>query len=219
MLTSFSHPATKQDIWVANRLEGKHDGFFVEVGADDGLRYSNTLLLERHFGWTGLLIEPNPANFLKVQANRPNCKFSHDVIDKDASYRLFIDGGPYSGLMEYMPYDWQREHKKRNNTASMTTTRPLASVLIEHNCPSYIDYLSLDVEGAELPILKGFIEQHQSRHTIGIMSVEFRYDMLLLAELEDVLEDYHLEHVEGFDAFFVHRSLKPVQSIALARAA
>jgi len=45
---------------------GGEPGIFVEIGANNGLTGSNTLLLERCFGWTGLLIEANPDTFHKL---------------------------------------------------------------------------------------------------------------------------------------------------------
>lgn len=49
-----------QDLWVAYETKGKRDGFFVEFGAENGLRGSNTLMFESHYGWRGILAEPNP---------------------------------------------------------------------------------------------------------------------------------------------------------------
>lgn len=49
-------------------------GVFVEAGANNGIDQSNTVLLENNFGWSGLLVEPNPHKFKECQANRPNSK-------------------------------------------------------------------------------------------------------------------------------------------------
>ncbi|ODM88635.1 hypothetical protein Ocin01_18047 [Orchesella cincta] len=53
-------------------LKNKRNGFFVECGALDGETRSNTLFMERNLGWTGLLVEADPANFkqlLKINRN------------------------------------------------------------------------------------------------------------------------------------------------------
>ena len=55
-----------QDEIVAKLFNYKRNGFFIEAGAYDGEVYSNTLQLERRYNWTGLLVEPNPDNFVKL---------------------------------------------------------------------------------------------------------------------------------------------------------
>ena len=51
---------------VAKLFKGKKNGFFIEAGAFDGQIFSNTLLLEMNYNWTGLLIEPNPEAFQEL---------------------------------------------------------------------------------------------------------------------------------------------------------
>ena len=53
---------------VAKLFKGKKNGFFIEAGAFDGQVFSNTLLLEMNYNWTGLLIEPNPKAFQELLA-------------------------------------------------------------------------------------------------------------------------------------------------------
>jgi hypothetical protein len=76
-------------------------GTFVEIGALDGFTFSNTLMLERCFGWRGVLIEANPLNFAKLNASgRPSVKVQSAVCeaDKDPSVVEFtVDGGPVAG--------------------------------------------------------------------------------------------------------------------------
>ena len=55
-----------QDEIVAKLFNYKRNGFFIEAGAYDGKVYSNTLQLELRYNWTGILVEPNPDNFVKL---------------------------------------------------------------------------------------------------------------------------------------------------------
>lgn len=57
------HSQVGQDEWVHSMLRSKRNGFFVELGACDGLYLSNTLFFERSMGWKGVLIEPNDNYF------------------------------------------------------------------------------------------------------------------------------------------------------------
>src|SRR6187397_1934821 len=47
-----------QDLFAQFELQGRKAGFFIEFGATDGMELSNTYMLERHYGWTGILAEP-----------------------------------------------------------------------------------------------------------------------------------------------------------------
>ena len=51
-----------QDLFVLDVLEGMRNGFFFDSGASDGIRASNTRLLEASYGWTGICVEPNEAS-------------------------------------------------------------------------------------------------------------------------------------------------------------
>ncbi|XP_064118856.1 uncharacterized protein LOC135223878 isoform X2 [Macrobrachium nipponense] len=64
-------------------VKGERNGFFLEVGAVDGETFSNSLYFERELGWTGLLIEPNPATYKLLldkgrKAHTINCALSLD---------------------------------------------------------------------------------------------------------------------------------------------
>ena len=59
-----------QDLWVLHETRHKRNGYFVEFGATDGVNLSNTCLLEREFGWRGILAEPNPAWHAALRQNR-----------------------------------------------------------------------------------------------------------------------------------------------------
>lgn len=46
------------------------NGYFVDLGAYDGIYLSNTYLLERRYEWNGICIEANPATFMSLRSNR-----------------------------------------------------------------------------------------------------------------------------------------------------
>jgi hypothetical protein len=54
-----------------NFFYGLENGTFLDIGALDGVRDSNTLALERVLGWKGVLIEASPTSFSELQKNRP----------------------------------------------------------------------------------------------------------------------------------------------------
>lgn len=208
-MISYSQPATRQDLWVVDRLKGKRDGFYVEVGAHNGVRHSNTKLLEDEFGWLGVLVEPNPDLFRELCRNRPNNYLFDKAISDENALNWFLLGDSFGGLGNFMPEDWLKEHQTRRTPSCQVETRTLSWLLRETEAPPLIDYLSLDVEGAELRILEQFLAgEHHRKYQFKLMTVEFRYDAMLLRQLEELLdEQYVLEKVEAFDAFFVNRDL------------
>ena len=71
------HSQLKQDLFVLLETGFKRGGYFVEFGATNGIDLSNTYLLEREFGWTGILAEPATAWHEALQRNR------NAIIDTD----------------------------------------------------------------------------------------------------------------------------------------
>lgn len=218
MVQAYSQPATRQDEWVIRRLDGKTGGKYVEIGAHNGLRHSNTKMLEDHYGWSGVLVEPQYDLYVECIRNRKESganQLSQWVIGpNDLENVFFWHGNSYGGISEFMPQGWKDEHFRRRTRGDYRQTVTLRRLLEHHKMPDWIDYLSLDVEGAELPILEGYFikdryEKYGLDREFGIITAEFRYDVVMLARLEELLEPngYVLEHVEAFDAFFVNRRL------------
>ncbi len=162
-----------QDRFVAETVfKGKRNGFFVEAGAGDGLWISNTLLLERRYGWTGILVEPTSA-FALLQRNRPNCSLENSClagVEKTVTLVEILDVGQATispqaqdnlllsrtvdvapNALSQMDSMWGKAQTQREMRA-----KPLADVLRAHHAPQDIDYLSLDVEGYEYEILSTF---------------------------------------------------------------
>jgi FkbM family methyltransferase len=146
-------------------------GFFVELGANNGLAQSNTYLLQQRFGWTGLLIEPSQARYLdcvrnRSFANRPSFRCAACV---DSSYDQPFVALQYSDLMSValgldLSHAESSFHAQRGNRflpsseqshVFAAVARTLTSLLDEVSAPVQFDLLSLDVEGNELCVLRG----------------------------------------------------------------
>jgi FkbM family methyltransferase len=127
----------------------KENGFYIELGANDGLNQSNTAFFEFYRGWTGLLIEPSPSAFQKCVTNRPNsiCK-QFACVSSDYPHP-FVFGDFDGGMMASI--DGERTGKTTQLSVKTTTLEKL----LDDIQPSQIDLLSLDVEGNELNVLKG----------------------------------------------------------------
>lgn len=154
-----------QDKFIDQRIFKKRKKrFFVDIGAHDGISYSNTYFFEKERGWKGICIEPHPERFKELVANRTakcfNCCIS-DVDVKTEMAFLKVDGYPemLSGLID--KYDKRHfarvldEIKKHGGSYEIINveTRNFAEVLFGEN-QFVIDLLSIDTEGNELDILK-----------------------------------------------------------------
>lgn len=137
-------------------FNGKRNGFFVECGAFDGETYSNTLSFETYFNWTGILIEADYLNVKKLLSkNRKSWILNGCLGDGDKPQKLTLYGGSYvGGLAKYMSTIrnlftryWQPM------SAHQVWCFPMISILMAVN-RTKVDFLSLDVEGGEVDILK-----------------------------------------------------------------
>lgn len=151
------HSQIGQDKWVVEKTLGKRNGYFVEIGASDGVKLSNTFTLEKHYNWQGICVEPNPKVYQRLCQNR-TCITVNDCIYSESGLTLeFLVCGVLSTLENFATND--HHAKKRNqartgeNLVSVRTTEP-NELLEKHGAPTYIDYMSIDTEGSELEIVK-----------------------------------------------------------------
>jgi hypothetical protein len=167
------HSQATQDRIVISLLRDKREGFFIDLAANDARKLSNTYALERRFGWQGLCIEPNPEYWFDLSRFR-TCKVVAAIVGQDRMEEIkFNYRGVYGGINRE-DFDNGEEYKTESIPAF---TVPLQEVLERTDTPRVIDYLSLDVEGAEAYIMKNF---PLSSYRIKIMTVERPDNELLL---------------------------------------
>lgn len=169
---------------LAVRLKGflpPGPGYFVELGANDGVRQSNTYWLERERGWSGLLIEPALNRYFELKRNRspansfacaacvpfdyPNEFVAMQYADlmtvsRDLESDLPDASGHLASAQGYM---------KRHEEVVVfgAHARTLQALLDAADAPSVVDLLSLDVEGAEVAVLRGVDhERTRFRHIL-----------------------------------------------------
>ncbi|CAM5783089.1 FkbM family methyltransferase [Rhizobacter fulvus] len=148
---------------------GYDGGYFVELGANDGITQSNSLYYERFRGWKGVLVEPTPHNYFKCKANRSPLDSVHCAACVSFDYKEPFVRMIYSNLMTTTG-DLSSDIADADSHAQVgvkflphqeevvtfgAIARPLNDILIQAGAPGVIDFLSLDVEGAEIEVLKG----------------------------------------------------------------
>ena len=134
-------------------------GSFVELGALDGVTGSNTIIFERCLGWRGLLIEANPSNFNKLAVSkRKSVKLHSAVCNLSGTVLMTEQGGPISGQPDAIQNGSlaQLRTLKRYNMSRVVEVpcHPLPSLMAKTNMTLPTTFLSLDVEGAEVQVLR-----------------------------------------------------------------
>ena len=129
------------------------NGVFLEMGAMEGMLFSNTKFFEDTMGWTGVLIEPIPSSFAKLKVNRPNCMlFQYAVSSKQGKVTMY-DKWATSSIKEHTSDNfYQAWIKDKNVQLIEVESRRLDSILHDAGI-KHIDFWSLDVEGSEIEAL------------------------------------------------------------------
>ena len=133
------------------------NGIFLEMGACDGVLYSNTKALEDYLGYRGILIEPGEKFYEGLVKNRPNCKNYKCLVSEVEGDVDYIPGPPSApgvgGAVGALTDNWIDSWNLDKSKITKVRSRKLSDILHETKVP-YIDFWSLDVEGSELGVLK-----------------------------------------------------------------
>ena len=146
----------------------KKNGYYMDVGANDGRAFSNTYHLDVA-GWQGILVEPILHNVFRQKELR-SLDRNHFIYAAcvDADYRQETVKLSYSGLMTIAEsksskaeLNWANHGVEFLNTNEFVAeiwapAKTLTSILDACAAPREMEFLSLDVEGAESSVLGGF---------------------------------------------------------------
>jgi FkbM family methyltransferase len=184
-LETFPRSQLGQDLFALSACEFRHGGFFVEVGAAGGVDLSNTYLLERSFGWSGILAEPARCWHDSLTAARTAIIDQRCVWATSGEELEFAETAEaeYSTVAIYASEDHHRD-RRQNPRVYPVATVTLADLLREHNAPSRIDYLSVDTEGSEYEILR---EVPFNRWSFGAITVEHNCQEPRRSQISDLL--------------------------------
>lgn len=140
-----------QDLEVFHFLKQKRNGFFVDLAANDAVWASNTFALEQNYNWTGICIEPNPYYWFRLSFRK--CHAVGAMVGNVTKEQVGakFSNGPYGGIVSK-----DFDNKRLNQVEIQRYTATLEHILDIFNAPKVIDYMSLDVEGAEEFIMSSF---------------------------------------------------------------
>ena len=130
------------------------NGTFLELGALNGISLSNTLFFEEYLGWNGVLIEAQPNNAAELMKNRKKTtNYAMAVCDEGTKTVQITGAGAIGGMVQHMHDKHLDNMLSINNDTFDVPCAPLGHLLNKAGVKQ-LDLVSLDVEGAELLVLK-----------------------------------------------------------------
>ena len=145
-----------EDILLKRIFSNKKNGFYIDVGAHHPVRFSNTYLLSKN-GWRGINIDAMPGSMALFNKKRPNdINIECPISDKKEELVYHIFNEP--ALNTFSKSEALKKdgfHGYKIISKKIMFTRTLAEILLENlNKNQKIDFISIDVEGFDLRVLK-----------------------------------------------------------------
>lgn len=169
-----------QDKFIVNLFRRKHGGIFLDIGAYDGLNFSNSIYLEKELFWKGLCIEPNPIIFDQLKKNR-SCICLNCCIGEVKGTFSFLSISGHATMLSGLIEMFDKKHLNRIDSEILNfggekklidvDVLPLREIL-EDNDFKTIDYCNIDVEGGEMSVLRSI---DFSKISIKVFTIENNY--------------------------------------------
>ena len=139
----------------------KQNGFFIEIGAHDGISFSNTFFFEKSRTWKGVCIEPNPSVFEKLVRNRKSSNLNVCIGDSNTTVKFTQIVG-YSEMLSGITNKYDGHHLERIKNEVYTNGGEIRSIDVPmlrlESLPQIkqksVDFISIDTEGSEFDIVK-----------------------------------------------------------------
>ena len=190
-----------QDIFALSEIlaaSRPNRGFFVEIGASDGLRFSNTWLMEKCLGWDGILVEPSKIRYSSLTKNR-TCKVDvRAVYEKTGLNLKFLDlhgdseYAELSGLKDYSMNDDRGKIRNQKATEYDVTTIRLDDLLATYNAPFNIEFLSVDTEGSELQVIRSVDFE---KYSFDVICIEHNFNTLIQEQIYSLIAPHGYKRV------------------------
>lgn len=138
----------------------KKEGFFIDIGAHDGILFSNSLFFERVNGWSGICVEPNPSVFNKLMSNRKSINLNVCIGSENKKVKFTqIEG--YSEMLSGITEKYDGRHIERINNDILIKGGKINEIEVDMITLSdvielrnkRIDFISIDTEGNEFDIV------------------------------------------------------------------
>jgi FkbM family methyltransferase len=155
MSPTISYAQRYEDMHLLRCFDAQPAGFYIDVGAGHPV-YDNVSFAFYLRGWSGITVEPNPWLAELSAAVRPRDRHVRSLVGRapgEGTYYLVEHFHGLSTTIESNAQAAEREYGKRAKTMPVPVTTLAA--LCAGQTPAKIDFLKIDVEGAEADVLSG----------------------------------------------------------------
>ncbi|XP_052792087.1 uncharacterized protein LOC128226241 [Mya arenaria] len=206
-----------QDVYLYHLLKERNNGFFVEAGAFDGEKFSNTLYLEIMRNWEGVLVEPNPYIFKDLVSKGRKSYMLNACLGNDTKLEFLLGNWLTSAhkvlndehkdridsITLYNEENYKSLRQKQHDGENVTVFCYSLFEILNSVGRSHVDFFSLDVEGAELYILQSL---DWDKLTIDVFAVETYYNREKIMDFL-IKKGYKWVHKIELDDFFIRTDL------------
>eukprot|EP00906_Rhabdomonas_costata_P012715 RCo018296 len=147
-------------------------GFYLDVGANEPKRLSNTWFLDTCMGWKGVCVEPDPGYAERLRQER-TCHVVNHCVDSEAREVELQAAGTAIGHVVDLSPPSRNPRQAAEQTRSRKAIRcvTLHSIMAEQNV-THVDFFSLDVEDFEPRVLATFPEEAETGISIDVILME-----------------------------------------------
>jgi FkbM family methyltransferase len=221
MRRNSSKSQSKEDEMLLKWFNGLCNGTYVEMGALDGILYSNSYLFHKELGWSGVLVELEPTDYEKLKVNRPTDMTVHAAVCNERKTIHYLTnhrgkgGSAVDGIYEFMPQSfrdqWWHGISLESGSDKVVEVEciPMSDILAKSPY-THFDFYSLDVEGAEYEVLQSIDFE---KYSFGIMLVEAdghnpRKNLVIRTFLESKGYTFLMDHQRSY--WFVNQDFPKI---------
>jgi len=193
-------------------FKGHKNGFYVDVGAHDGVSFNNTYYFEKQNNWNGINVEPIKTVFDKLVSNRPNNNNINCAVCNNDGETEFVCNTGYTEMISGIKdtFDlrhWKRldyENEKMNGSTEIirVNTKKLETIFNENNV-THVNYLSIDVEGAEFEVIKSI---NFDKVFIDVIGFENNYNDVSIPIVEYLQKRNFIVINKSLDIFMINKN-------------
>jgi FkbM family methyltransferase len=149
------HYSEHQEEWIVRDFfKDRRGGVFVDVGANDYKRFSNTYYLDHELGWSGIAIEPQQQFAAGYAEHRPRTRFRSFFVSDQSDQEATLYVTPGNDLVTSARREFTSSYGKVSREISVPTIT--LNDLLAHEGITRIDFLTMDIELWEPKALAGF---------------------------------------------------------------